>query len=825
MTGRRRLGLVAASATLLAAAPLSAIFESWTWLMQCILAVGLIAGAAVVARTLRLPTWAQALGMVVTLLFVLTWMFPSGEELLSLIPGPDSFAHFGRLFAQAGEDTRNYGVPVPDRDALQFITVLGVGSCAIAVDLLTVVMRKPALAGLPMLAIYSVPVAIYIDSVPAIPFIIGSVGFLWLLVADNVDRVRRFGRRFTGDGRDVDVWEPSPLAAAGRRLAAIGVAVAVLLPLVTPGLSTGLLSRLTQVGGGSGGGGFGGGGNWRVNLFASLSGSLTESDTRDMLKVTTNEADPFYLRLGVADVVNEQGFMNRTPTGKPVSRGLPDPRDVQPSGVTYKQYRATVKIEDLNMAYAPVYASPVASEDLSNNWSYDQGSQVVFSNRTTTKDKEYTFDYVRARYSPDALRGVDALPANSPLKSQVTVPRDTYVDNLVKDLTEGKANEYDKVRAIYDSFSADRGFSYSLTTAGGTSGSEISSFLQSKVGYCQQYAAAMAWMTRAAGIPARVAFGFTRGNNREGNTWTVTNRNAHAWTEVYFEGYGWVPFDATPAANVTGSTRSDWAPNVDSPEPTASSSTSAVAPGTSTSAGPGDNNRLDRENNQAGLGGAGTTGPTGGSTTTMWIVSVAALIIALLLVPALRRVLLRRRRHAATRTAAPSISTASGSGHGSPASGGTDREVTVTTETVRARQDAHAAWDELIDTMIDYRVPVDPTETPRVTAQRLVRDADLETEPAESATLLGSAEERARYARRPLQGGELTQALGHVRKGLARSAPRRTRLVAALMPPSVLLRWRIAIGDMSARVMSFSSRVRDVAVRFSPRRLLPNRSR
>jgi hypothetical protein len=127
--------------------------------------------------------------------------------------------------------------------------------------------------------------------------------------------------------------------------------------------------------------------------------------------------------------------------------------------------------------------------------------------------------------------------------------------------------------------------------------------------------------------------------------------------------------------------------------------------------------------------------------------------------------------------------------------------------------------------MIDYRVPVDPTETPRVTAQRLVRDADLETEPAESATLLGSAEERARYARRPLQGGELTQALGHVRKGLARSAPRRTRLVAALMPPSVLLRWRIAIGDMSARVMSFSSRVRDVAVRFSPRRLLPNRSR
>ena len=47
MTGRRRLGLVAASATLLAAAPLSAIFATWTWLIQCILAVGMVAGAAV----------------------------------------------------------------------------------------------------------------------------------------------------------------------------------------------------------------------------------------------------------------------------------------------------------------------------------------------------------------------------------------------------------------------------------------------------------------------------------------------------------------------------------------------------------------------------------------------------------------------------------------------------------------------------------------------------------------------------------------------------------------------------------------------------------
>jgi hypothetical protein len=191
MTGRRRLGLVAAGATLLAAAPLSAIFESWNWLLRCILTVGLIAGAALAARTLRAPVWAQALSMVATLLLVLTWMFPSGHELLSLLPTPKTFEHFGQLFTQAGNDTRSYGVPVPDREGLLFITVLGVGGCAIVVDMLTVVLRRPALAGLPMLAIYSVPVAVYIDSVPVTPFVIGSIGFLWLLVADNVDRGSR----------------------------------------------------------------------------------------------------------------------------------------------------------------------------------------------------------------------------------------------------------------------------------------------------------------------------------------------------------------------------------------------------------------------------------------------------------------------------------------------------------------------------------------------------------------------------------------------------------------------------------------------------------
>jgi hypothetical protein len=55
-------------------------------------------------------------------------------------------------------------------------------------------------------------------------------------------------------------------------------------------------------------------------------------------------------------------------------------------------------------------------------------------------------------------------------------------------------------------------------------------------------------MLRSLGIPARVAVGFTSGVYDEGSrTWTVTDHNAHAWVEVWFQGWGWLPFDPTPA--------------------------------------------------------------------------------------------------------------------------------------------------------------------------------------------------------------------------------------------------------------------------------------
>jgi transglutaminase-like putative cysteine protease len=77
-------------------------------------------------------------------------------------------------------------------------------------------------------------------------------------------------------------------------------------------------------------------------------------------------------------------------------------------------------------------------------------------------------------------------------------------------------------------------------------------------GYCQHFAGAMALMLRYLGIPARVAAGFTSGHwDTSTKRWVVSDRDAHAWVEVWFPGYGWLPFDPTPSRGTLDAPYSD----------------------------------------------------------------------------------------------------------------------------------------------------------------------------------------------------------------------------------------------------------------------------
>jgi hypothetical protein len=71
--------------------------------------------------------------------------------------------------------------------------------------------------------------------------------------------------------------------------------------------------------------------------------------------------------------------------------------------------------------------------------------------------------------------------------------------------------------------------------------------IDTRDGYCQHFAGAMALLLRMGGVPARVATGFSPGGFSERrDAWIVRDTDAHAWVEAWFDELGWVTFDPTP---------------------------------------------------------------------------------------------------------------------------------------------------------------------------------------------------------------------------------------------------------------------------------------
>ena len=73
----------------------------------------------------------------------------------------------------------------------------------------------------------------------------------------------------------------------------------------------------------------------------------------------------------------------------------------------------------------------------------------------------------------------------------------------------------------------------------------------SRQGYSEYFGSAMTVLMRSLGIPARMTTGYTSGNPIEGSDlYSVHDHHSHGWSEVYFPGYGWVPFEPTPGREI-----------------------------------------------------------------------------------------------------------------------------------------------------------------------------------------------------------------------------------------------------------------------------------
>jgi transglutaminase-like putative cysteine protease len=108
---------------------------------------------------------------------------------------------------------------------------------------------------------------------------------------------------------------------------------------------------------------------------------------------------------------------------------------------------------------------------------------------------------------------------------------------------------YAAATALLRWFRTTGGFTYTNSPSVFAAAPLVGFVAQTRAGYCQHFAGAMALMLRYLGIPARVAVGFSSGvYDAAHHRWNVSDHDAHAWVEAWFRGYGWLPFDPTPQA-------------------------------------------------------------------------------------------------------------------------------------------------------------------------------------------------------------------------------------------------------------------------------------
>ena len=214
-------------------------------------------------------------------------------------------------------------------------------------------------------------------------------------------------------------------------------------------------------------------------------------------------------------------------------------------------------------------------------WKDDAGS--LYSGRYMTNNFEYTYSYLDI--NRDIYEKLIRYNFLIPASNSATPIEDYHLDNYTSDnsfdyniylhniCTSLPDNYSDRVYELSQIITSRYGLNYDKALAlekflkthytysldGEIPPNEDDDFVdyflfESKSGYCTYFASAMAVMARCVGLPSRYVEGFSiDGSAANTDFYDVKNSDAHAWTEIYFEGVGWVPFEPTSGFELNSS--------------------------------------------------------------------------------------------------------------------------------------------------------------------------------------------------------------------------------------------------------------------------------
>ncbi|MDJ0369556.1 DUF3488 and transglutaminase-like domain-containing protein [Streptomyces sp. H10-C2] len=788
MSGRARLTVCAAAASIMAACSLLPLATPTGWILQAAFLVALQSTVGALARRVPLPRPLTVLAQALVTLLILTLMFVSKKAVGGVLPGPKAFAGLGRLLSDGLRDVSQFAIPAPVTPGIRLLLVGGVLVIALAVDALAVTYGSAAPAGLPLLALYSVAAGLAGGGSRWLWFLIAAGGYLLLLLAEGRDRLSRWGRVF-GGGPPSTGWtggsgiraEGSAMAPVrtGRRIGAMALGIALIAPAVLPSLGNGLLDAAA----GGSGPGINVGSN-SVNPVVALQNNLKQAENREVLTYRTNapSTSDMYLRIVALDQFDGTQWRAAEHPLSDIPDVFPAPAGLGPDIKATEIITSVAADGDYAQSWLPL-PYPAEKLQVGGHWRFDKEGRTVIGDRNqNTRGVKYKVTSLQVQ--PTAAQLAEAPEPASAFKEEYTRVPDSLpevVSRTAAQVTRGAANPYEQAVALQRYFHSGN-FLYSTQVKSGTGVDAISRFLKDKQGFCIHFAFTMAAMARTLHIPARVAVGFAPGNGpRSDGTVSVGLKDAHAWPELYFEGIGWTRFEPTPFRGT--------APNYTVDQPPATGGGPSVpdhgksaAPSAGASASASCSVKDKALGDCTPLGQDTGSGPTGSGISLARLAGIALPVLLVLGVPLLP--LLWRRRERSRRLG-----------------GGRGQEEGARTLT---------AWRELVDTAWDYGILPDESETPRRATARLVRDGGLDEAAAQAAGRVAAAVEQVLYAHRPRPVTGLAADVRQVRDGLHRAAGRRGRLRAVVLPRSAArVIWRLS-EQWSATTQRWTAAVRPV---------------
>src|SRR5277367_819758 len=156
MSSQLRLSAYGALATMATALSLHSVFATTAWVVPVMGAIIIVAASCALVRYSPLPAAFEPITAAIAVLLWVTLLDARPKAHFGFIPGRLALRHLGHVARHGFTEIRQLPTPAPAHHGLVLLTVVGVAAVALVVDLMTVTLRRAALAGLPLLALFTV---------------------------------------------------------------------------------------------------------------------------------------------------------------------------------------------------------------------------------------------------------------------------------------------------------------------------------------------------------------------------------------------------------------------------------------------------------------------------------------------------------------------------------------------------------------------------------------------------------------------------------------------------------------------------------------------